>query len=363
MVKAHYVANAKPNALIMGSSRADVGLDASAAESIGFSKPAFNSSIPSARIREIYAYLRHAHGEGALNQAVIGLDFFMFDANAPYELGFEEGRLALNPSDSVHLERVKDYLRAFFSYDALEATIDTVAHQGKYAVSYLENGGQNPVSRQRNVSEKGGHRAAFRAALRETVTSGDAIAEIRYETSSLKRNGELAAFYEMLRFCQNEGIDLYLAISPTHALWSQAIWELGVWPDYERWKRDLTNLVDTVRLRAGGNAAIDIWDFSGFSVLNKEEPPDTSNDDVVMRWYWEASHYKHETGDLVMSRLSGSPTNSEPADFGVKLSRENIREHLESIRAGRERYVRDHPEAVTLLREALADVREQLTDA
>jgi hypothetical protein len=362
MVKAHYVSRAKPHGLIIGSSRADVGLDAAMAEKLGIAGPVFNSSLPSARIREVFAYLRHAHGEGRLRQAVIGLDFFMFDANSPYEAGFEPGRLALNGGDAVWLERTKDYLRAFFSYDALDAAVYTLRHQEQYAVSYLDNGGQDPRTRQRNVNDKGGHRAAFNAALRETVTSNDTVAALRYAPSSLERNGELTVFREMLRFCQREHIDLYLAMSPTHALWLQAIWELGMWPDYERWKRDLNAVVVTVRGQRESNAVLALWDFTGFSEINREEPPAKGRRDAVMRWYWEASHYKHATGDQVMFRLLGLPPSEAPADFGVRLGRNNIDAHLSALRAGRERYFADHPAATQLLWTALDGVRSQLEE-
>ncbi len=362
MVKAHYVTNAKPHGLIMGSSRADLGLNAGVAEKIGISNPVFNSSLPSARIREVYAYLRHAHGEGGLHQVVIGLDFFMFDPNVPYEPGFEKGRLALNSNGSVWLQLTKDYLRAFFSYDALEAAIYTLRHQGEYAVSYLENGSQDPRSRQLKLNEKGGHRTAFKAALRETVTSRDGIAALHYAPSSLEQNEELTVFYEMLRFCQDEGIHLYLAISPSHALWLQAIWELGVWPDYERWKRDLNNVVEQVRAEAAGNAALELWDFSGFSEIHKEEPPAEGNQDAVMRWYWEASHYKHETGNLVLFRLMNTPTIGIPKGFGIRLSHENINQHLRLLNKDRELYFQEHPEAVRLLWEVLHDVRGLIKD-
>jgi len=48
---------------------------------------------------------------------------------------------------------------------------------------------------------------------------------------------------------------------------------------------------------------------------------------IEMKWHWEASHYKHELGLIVLDRLIGL---SEYQDFGVVLNSGNIKEHLEN---------------------------------
>ncbi len=361
MLKAHQVASTQPKSLVIGSSRSDVGLNPQVAERLGFGIPSFNSSIPSARIREVSAYVQHAHNEGDLNEVVVGLDFFMFDANKPFEPGFELGRLSLENNDLVWLNRAKDYLRAFFSYDALDATIHTVLNEDQYAVDYLDNGTQDPHFRQENVSKKGGHRAAFKAALRETVISRDAIADMKYASSSIAQNSELAELSGLLHFCKSRSIDVYLVISPVHALWLEAIWELGLWPDYERWKRDLIEMVESYN-NTGDKSEIALWDFTGYSDINKEGVPREGNNTDEMHWYWEASHYKQSTGNLIFHRIRGVNMESMPENFGVQLNNKNIRRHLDSLREGRSNYFEYNQSNMPLLWEALNSARDQIDD-
>ncbi len=53
-----------------------------------------------------------------------------------------------------------------------------------------------------------------------------------------------------------------------------------------------------------------------------------------MRWFWEHSHYRKITGDLVLDRVFGTtaPERPLPADFGVRLTAANIDAHI--ARAG-----------------------------
>ena len=49
-----------------------------------------------------------------------------------------------------------------------------------------------------------------------------------------------------------------------------------------------------------------------------------------MRWYWEHSHYRKATGDLMLDRVLGysDPKRPMPADFGVRLTSANVDQHI-----------------------------------
>lgn len=363
LVKAHYIRRVKPKGLILGSSRADVGLDADHAGWPLAARPVFNAAIPSARIQEIYYYVRYAHAQSGLKRIVIGLDFFAFDERIKAEPGFEVARLDPDGFGPWRIATIRDQFTAFFSYGAVSASISTLRSQDQYAVRYLPNGGQDPRRREWNISQKGGHHAAFLAALRETVTSRDGVAMLAYGPSDETRNVELGWFLELLRFCKHEGIDAYVLISPVHALWLESIWELGAWPDYERWKRDLVRIVDRVTREAAGAPVIELWDFSGFNTITSESVPPRDAPDARMQWYWDASHYKAVTGDLMLTRVfgGGRPDPALPASaFGIRLTPENIDAHLHAMRSDRIQYVASHPGDILLVQTVLDDVPERV---
>ena len=54
-----------------------------------------------------------------------------------------------------------------------------------------------------------------------------------------------------------------------------------------------------------------------------------------MRWFWEHSHYRKITGDLVLDRVFGTsePERPLPANFGVRLTGTNIDAHISRSRS------------------------------
>jgi len=67
-----------------------------------------------------------------------------------------------------------------------------------------------------------------------------------------------------------------------------------------------------------------------------------------MEWYWESSHYKKELGDRVLDLIFShvEPGRVVAEDFGVKISSDNIEQHLAKIRRDREHWRTTHPSDV-----------------
>jgi hypothetical protein len=54
-----------------------------------------------------------------------------------------------------------------------------------------------------------------------------------------------------------------------------------------------------------------------------------------MRWFWEHSHYRKITGDLVLDRVLGYTKRERPlpTDFGVRLTGANVDAHITRARS------------------------------
>jgi hypothetical protein len=65
------------------------------------------------------------------------------------------------------------------------------------------------------------------------------------------------------------------------------------------------------------------------------EPIPAGGDLTPMRWFWEQSHYRKVTGDLVLDRVLGHRERERPlpADFGVRLTGTNIDAHIARARS------------------------------
>ena len=91
-VKPYQVRRIKPDAVILGSSRAEVALDPRHPGWDG--KNVFNFGLPSATSYEVMLAFLHAQSVAPLKQAVIGLDFFGFNIFFPRDQTYLEGRFS-----------------------------------------------------------------------------------------------------------------------------------------------------------------------------------------------------------------------------------------------------------------------------
>ncbi len=57
-----------------------------------------------------------------------------------------------------------------------------------------------------------------------------------------------------------------------------------------------------------------------------------------MNWFWEATHFKKELGDLVLDRIweHQKPGRIVDPGFGILISSRNIETHLKQIRSDRQ---------------------------
>ncbi|MBR0781117.1 hypothetical protein [Bradyrhizobium iriomotense] len=91
-VKPYQVRRIKPDAVILGSSRAEVALDPQHPGWNG--KNVFNFGLPSATSYEVMLAFLHAQSVAPLQQTVIGLDFFGFNIFFPRDQAYLEGRFS-----------------------------------------------------------------------------------------------------------------------------------------------------------------------------------------------------------------------------------------------------------------------------
>lgn len=324
MAKPHAVRMLRPRGLILGTSRAEY-LDPDHPGWRADARPVYNMAIQSARIHEVLRNLQHAQAQNRLRQVVLLLDDFMFDPRVRQESGFDEARLDLAPGPAINGAWVGDLVMSLLSYDALLESIATVRAQRTSApVVYLPNGARHPTRFQSAIDQVGGHRKLFMSLVAPAGREFKGDDRQPYED-----------FRNLLMFCRSQGIDLRLVISPMHAHMLELYWLNGTWGKFEDWKRRLVRLVEDEAARAPGARPFPLWDFSSYSGITTEPVPAPGDVRTRMRWYWESSHFKTATGQLMFDRVLDrrSPELAGHEDFGVRLGADNIERHLQSIRA------------------------------
>jgi len=141
------------------------------------------------------------------------------------------------------------------------------------------------------------------------------------------------AFRFLVRRAHERQTDLRLFMTPLHASVRQLFVALGLSDRYEFWQRELVRINEEEAARAG-RKPFPLWDFSDASSVTREIVPERT-DLTPMRWFWEFSHYRHTAGNLILDRIFGHDRSDSalPADFGVRLTSENISAHLTHSRA------------------------------
>ena len=159
-------------------------------------------------------------------------------------------------------------------------------------------------------------------------------------------------FRFMIRRAYAEGTDLRLFITPLHAAVHLALNALGLEERYAFWLKELVRINEEEAATAA-RPPFPLWDFSTANAITTEPIPE-ADDRTPMRWFWEVSHYRKQTGDLILDRLFGvnDPARPVPADFGVRLTAANIDAHLARSKAAFANWVLQSDLAQKVAREA-----------
>ena len=80
--KAYGIAHLHPRTLILGNSRAAIGLDPDSRNWPETSAPVFNAAIPGTGLATAVAYIQHALAHGEVRRVVVALEFLDFPTDA-----------------------------------------------------------------------------------------------------------------------------------------------------------------------------------------------------------------------------------------------------------------------------------------
>jgi tetratricopeptide (TPR) repeat protein len=378
MAKAQAMCRLQPNSVIMGSSRTEVGLDPHYLAWSQFPGKTYDLALSGVGLKEMELMLQHAkYASPNLRHVVMAVDFYMFNANreavvfGTEVLDFDPNRLLNSPSDSCLRTFLYDANKLLwtkgipFDFATVRRQVRVKDWQGGAPV--LSDG---EVLDWMSLSDREGFRGnsydvlvpvAQRYGFRNLIDghSGGSFAgqEAYYvkkvwrpppdQRFCFTRPGQpdtISVFHDIVKFARKSGIDIRFVINPIHARMLIALQEIGLWPQYEDWKRDLVKVL-AEEAKQDHAEPFPLWDFSGFNSITTEQIPPAGDKQHIMRWWWEPSHYQKATGDLMLDRvLDYKPDLANvPPDFGILLSPSNIDAWLaKTLERGRE-YRRDQP--------------------
>ena len=306
----------RPNALILGNSRAEIGFDPASPAWPVARRPVFNLALPGGGVDSALDELRHALTFTTPKLVVVGLDFLDFRVDAT-----ASGEHRPAPTDPLRWWRER--LSALFSLNALADSLATLrAQQDPYATG-LDAAGFNPMRDYAGIARREGYHAMFRQRDRENAKSYARGAKNIYFADG-RPAPEFRSVEEFIDIARSTGMELIFVIYPVHAHTLVLVEKSGLWPAFEEWKRELTQRV----ARAPAGANVELWDFSGFSRYAIEAVPPAGDIKLEMRWYWEAGHFKSALGDAMLTNIFN--LGAVQQDWGRRLTVGNVDEHLQT---------------------------------
>lgn len=326
LVKAYDVLRSDTRTVLLGSSRVDLGMDATDAAWPANTQPVYNLGLGGAGPYTAYRYLQHVVSRQHVGLVVVGLDFEDFltatgTGRQDEDQGFE-AYLAVNRDGHVNgsWQHIRDHAQAAVSFDALTDSVTTlVANIGGYSLDFGAGGTWHWDS-----SEA---RGSYGVAAEWTD-----LIWIRFFSGPEKRSQTVwQDLVAILDLCRSRGVPVILFINPVHADVLEIIGLTGYWQVFEEWKRALVTLTAKYS-RENGINDIPLWDFSGYDSYSTE----TVGHDL--RWFYDSVHYNSRLGSKIVRRIFGSGDES----FGVLLGPENIETHLVASREQQRLYRQQH---------------------
>lgn len=291
--------------VIQGSSTAEIGLDPASALFGG--KAAYNAALKASSLHELYRMARHMVRYQNPEAVVIGLDFYAFNQGQTFEEDYTDSVLA----ESISAGGLVRYL---LSVKTLWASLITVNWNVRGIAKGCAHNGRNTVFQSYQLVQ--GIRGAFDFLQVRYMTNPTTYGDYRLGATQLRE------FEDVLRLYGDNGIPVYLFVSPLHASLLTLIRELGLEAQYNEWERALVAKVTRVNADLDPAAQIVLWDFSGYNSITTESVP---GEGTRMQWWRDPAHYQPVVGDMIIARLLDIDTNvTIPDDFGIRLTLANI---------------------------------------
>lgn len=335
MSKAYAVKRLRPQALILGTSRVENGIDP---RHPGWHyQPAYNLGLSGANIYEAFRYYQHAYAVQPLKEVVIGLDLLMFNGNNEQSANFTEERLLVDRYGCQQPRYYRDLLTSLISFSALSDSIDTLFRQSSTSNElFLPQGQRDPAYHYYRTRKYGGYRKRFIKSARVYLGPDSELfsphRDRRYFIEPGVGTTTFDSYRALLRHAYGHNVSLSCFIPPLHAWYWEIIRLNDMWPLWEMWKRELVR-INEEEAHTAGKEPFRLWDFSGYHVFAAEAVPPMEDVEAAMQWHWEASHYKKELGDLVLDVILGydRAEGTVPSDFGVILNTATIESRLNHI--------------------------------
>lgn len=322
--KACAVIRQQPQTVILGSSRADIGLSP---QHPGWTeRPVFNFGIAGASLEAVARHFEHAVAVAPVKKAVIMLDYASAETRPEARPAERDPWLDHLQDGSRHSRTAARLHLALLSWSTTSTGIKTLCTRRADNVQ-LPDGQLDNHDCWRRLQEK------QHANPRWNWETNFALGLIPF-SGRLSVGRQWAHLQHIFDLAAQHDVEVTYVISPTHdLLWQRCIAEEGM-ETVLAWRAELLQQAHEGSRRLGRPMPV-IWDFAlaegaGMSpaALMKEMK---SHPDHTLPLYLECSHFTQRLGDRLLDRVLLDPAGPDPA-CGVRLEAHLLPGHLARLR-------------------------------
>jgi hypothetical protein len=313
---------ARADLLIVGNSRAEIGLDPDYPPLAAGSLRPYNLALAGTRIQVAREQLEQLHRTGQHpRHLIVGAEFL--DALADPATPLPPAPPTVHPGAAAELAWRFD---ALFSLDALGDALKTVRQQKAENAPTMTARGFNPLREYRQLARDEGYYALFQ---QRAADYGKRFAKLPPSLAGTSGSpSEIAQLRAVVEHGAADGARVDVVIYPFHAQIMVLLESAGMAPVFDAWRTALAREVDAARAAHPG-VRITLWDFSGYAPYQCEPIPAKGDRKSETRWYWEAGHFKAALGELMLARMLDQPAAGEP--FGLPLTPANLELNRERL--------------------------------
>ncbi len=326
-----------------GSSRADIAFDPLLPGWEG--KPAVNLAVSAGTLPETAGILRYTVEHCPLETAIVGIDLGDISGSGSgiRTTGYMES--PFNPKGEV-VERELRYVAGVSTFESSMKTLGywKDRHKEDFVLPEYTPQGHRLRHQDKPKVAEGIRRDAIPHAMKGTRRR-----EKLAEAAGLA-NGAIPADAEKMRLvkqiledCKKHKVALKIAIPPNHATYI-SVYHYSGDPDpvFVTDRSALVKLVEESNAAHPGTPPAEVWDFNDYHELNCEPLPTTN--EGRMHWWLDGTHARKALGDVMLARMMGWPIEGPGADYGVKLTEENLQPRLEGLKTAYLQFQKDHPD-------------------
>lgn len=337
LTKAHQLEQIKPDIVILGSSRAAMlePLALKDGESI-----AYNAAMPGLTAREMLAYFRHAVAVRQPRHMLVVLDYDAFVADAaPFRIGFDERRLAVDAADLQMPGRLRrhyaDIGNTLFSSSTLRNVVKVLFDKESSGNTYYSDGTWSPNARGRATQP-----------LVE-VAYGRMVKQYFDELSAERPVADLACLQSLVAESYDRGIDVAFVIAPVHGMLLTMYGYAGHERARQQWQRDVVQLVED-EARRRGHAPFPVWGFEDNDAIVQPLRVIAEGGEPAFQ---DGLHMSVAFGRHVLQEVRGRAAGPL---YGRRLTGQNMPDYLQSVADRVAAYQRNNPDDIDRIRKKLS---------